>query len=236
MTASVRTLEVRFQWKRLPARVDVRPKAGWREKLEEAVREGQPIPSDSGHEVLTYSFKEVHRAIQRGSGVYLVEAFHTDGGPLPNPGSTRRKFWSEVVDAYQEADDDRDYEPPHGRDPLWFYDGRSVDLKRRFEEHEQKSSALFRHVTETVSAEDSWLCVSLQHDQRITYGGELGSVDLDSDLVRVLLEHAGIADYRREHPVTPMVNMEKIGSRRREPYTGGVGVTPKDGGRPYSSV
>lgn len=210
MHPGARVVEVRFEWKRLAPWVDVRFTDEGKRRFDEAASNGVRIPPDERHELLTYSFSEVRKAMDSEPGVYLVEAFHTDREPLPDPGSMTRADWREVADHYHELNSDPTYEEPQGGDPLWFYIGMAGNLKERFEDHEQSGSALMRELQRTVAAEDAWMRVSIQRDQEVIYSGQPEPVDLCKDLVRVLLEHAAIADYRRENPDTPMVNIEKV--------------------------
>jgi hypothetical protein len=210
MTSTVRALKVAFQWEPLAARVDIRLRAGGRKIIEAAGRRGERIPFNERHKVETYSFEAVRQAVTTKPGVYLIEAFHNEGRPVPDPASMSKEYWSEAVDYYTERNSDPDYEEPLGQDPLWFYIGMTGNLKNRFKKHEQRASALMRALQATTTADDVWMRVSLQCDQSIDYAGAPGNVVLTSDLVRVLFEHAGIADYRQQNPQTPMVNIENL--------------------------
>jgi hypothetical protein len=170
------SLELGYRWQPVPARVDLRPKAGWQAALEKASGKGKRVSPSERHTVMTYSFGEVRQVLPAVPGVYLIEAF------------------ARIDEREQES--------------LWFYVGMSSNLKRRFEGHEQQASALMRHLNDTIGAEDSWLRVSVQLGHWMKHAGEAAPVDMSSSLVRVLFEHAAIADYRRQHPDTPLVNIE----------------------------
>ena len=209
MTSTARALEVGFRWERLTAHVDIRWTARGKKLVEAAGKRGRRVPLNERHKVLAYSFSAVRQTVMAEPGIYLIEAFHTEGRPGPDPGSMPKEYWSEVVDYYTEMNSDPDYNEPIGQDPLWFYIGMTRNFEERFKEHEQRASALTRTLQTTTTADDVWMRVSLQRGQCIKYAGNSGKVDLSSDLVRVLFEHAGIADYRQQHPQTPMVNIEK---------------------------
>jgi hypothetical protein len=210
VTTATRIVEVGFLWEQLTASVDVRFTAEGQTHHNELASRGMHIPRNELHKYVTYSFKAVRNAVGTEPGIYLVEAFHTEGRPMPDPGSIPKEYFSEVVDYYADLKADPQHEEPRGEDALWFYIGMAGNLKQRFEQHEQRASALMRALKETIAAEDLWMRVSLQRGQSVRYAGETGDTDMSSDLVRVLFEHAAIADYRRENPETPLINIEKM--------------------------
>jgi len=192
---TTRTLEIGFRWERLTAPVEVRFKAGGRAAVEAAGREGRRLGPDERSEVLRFSFKEVRRSIEAEPGVYLVEAFQAGARPA-------------LADEAELNSDPSWEDEPREREPLWFYIGMSGNLRQRFTAHEGGRSELMRKLNEYLGGEDASLHVSLQRGQSISHSGEPRRVDLGSSIVRMLFEHAAIADYRHCNPGTPMVNID----------------------------
>lgn len=214
MSDTTRTLEIGFRWERLAAPVEVRFKAGGRGAVEAAGRKGRRLGPDGRSEVLRFSFREVRRSIEAEPGVYLVEAFQAGVRPTLDFGSTPMEVRSDILADEGELKADPSWEDePQERELLWFYIGMSANLKQRFRGHEGAGSELMRKLNEYLGGEDASLHVSLQRGQSISHCGDPRSVDLGTSIVRMLFEHAAIADYRHCNPGTPMVNIDG----RREP-------------------
>jgi hypothetical protein len=206
-----RSIEVGFEWRQLPGYVSLRLTTEGRRHFADAAAKGEPLGLISREDVQAYSFERIRSQLKHGSpGIYLVEAFHTAPRPMPNAGSMSKADYHELVDHYSELDADPDYEPPSAQDPLWFYIGVSGDLRARFGQHEQKASGLRRAFAQSVDANDLEIVVSIQVNHTLRLSGQHHPPNLKSDLVRVLFEHAALADYREERPDTPMINEEAL--------------------------
>jgi len=203
-------LGVRYEWEALDPLVGLRFTKEGLARLKAEAKLGRRVPPEERWEARTYSFAEVREVAGQEPGIYLIEAFHTQGRPAARPGDMPNEVWSEVVDASTEELEDLDREEWRGEDPLWFYIGMANNLHRRFNEHEQKASGLRRGLRDAGKAVDLVMTVSLQRAPTLVVGGTAVAADFSSDLVRVLFEHAAIAEYRQRHPEREFLNVENV--------------------------
>jgi hypothetical protein len=203
---------LRFRWQRLDRRVELRLSKRGREMLNKAKEDGTRIPRDTWIEGTAYGFAGVRELLPEEPGVYLVEAFHTKGSCMPDSGSVSKEVFHELIDVFETRDEEaRDgYDQFRGQDLLWFYVGMAGNLRRRFSQHEQRASALIAGLSDAMAADDLVLRVSILRDAAIVFEGVESDPGLDSDLGRVLFEHAALAAYRRESPNARFLNVEKL--------------------------